>query len=519
MDLHVIDVGSSKQLFVDRMFIESSTGVELVMNPPYQTGEPVLVLDESWERQPDARLGRTGSSVMKEDDGRIRIWYSVDDRTSGNDERYVSYAESSDGIHFTKPVLNLVEVGGTPANNAVIPSMIGGSSVWIDPNAQPEERYKTQAKVYSPEVWGQFHMHSSPDGIRWKLLQNLQIGRGGWDTQSIVFWDPRIGRYVLYTRYWVAKRHGTAEGNESYRTVRRLESDDLRRWDNQSIVMWPDEVDMATYETSVPLRPAGPDSPQGRVPIDYYGALVFKYPDPEGGVYVMLAHANWCWYDSELVVTSMRDDLEVERQETRSLQLPSRFDTRLAVSRDGKIFERCGGRKPFMRPGPEGSFSSRVIWEMPNPIRVGDELWIYYTGVNWDENRIVDPTAQSHLSGIDRAVMRLDGFVSADADYSGGEIITPSIRFAGRRLELNVDTSAGGSVLVELQHENGQPVQGYSEKEATFICGNSVRMPVCWGNRQDVSQLSGKPIKIRFVMRDCKLYAFQFISDHTVSRQ
>ena len=73
MDHHVIDVGSSKQLFVDEMFMESSTGVELVMNPPYQTREPVLVLDESWETQPEARLGRSGNSVVKEDDGTIRI--------------------------------------------------------------------------------------------------------------------------------------------------------------------------------------------------------------------------------------------------------------------------------------------------------------------------------------------------------------------------------------------------------------------------------------------------------------
>ena len=212
-------------------------------------------------------------------------------------------------------MLNLIEVDGSTANNIVIPSTISGSSVWIDPNAPPEERYKTQAKVYNPEVWGQFHMHSSPDGIRWKLLQNIQIDRGGWDTQSIVFWDPSIGRYVLYTRYWIAKRHGTAEGNESYRTVRRLESDDLIRWENQSIVMWPDEEDLGTYETSMPLRPQGPDSPEGRVPVDYYGALVFKYPDAQG-VYIMLAHALWQWYDSDVVVTSMRDDLEVERQET-----------------------------------------------------------------------------------------------------------------------------------------------------------------------------------------------------------
>ena len=115
--------------------------------------------------------------------------------------------------------------------------------------------------------------------------------------------------------------------------------------------------------------------------------------------------------------------------------------------------------------------------------------------------------------------MRLDGFISADADYSGGELLTPSIRFSGSRLELNVDTGAGGSVLVELQHDNGQPIQGYTADEAMYICGNSVRMPVCWGDRQDVSELAGKPIKIRFVMRDCKLYAFQFISDQADSRE
>ena len=508
---HAIDVGSSKQLFVDEMFIESSAGVELVMNPPYQPLEPVLTLDEPWEVQAETSLGNY-SSVIKEDDGRIRIWYHVrkGDYVSSLDQAYVGFAESRDGIHFTKPTLNLIEDNGSTANNIVIPSKIAGSSVWIDPNAPPEERYKTQAKIYSPpEAWGQFHMHSSPDGICWKLFQNLQLDRGGWDTQSIVFWDPAIGRYLLYTRYWVAKRHGTAEGNENYRTVRRLESDDLVRWENQRIVMWPDEADLATYETDVPLLPEGPDSPYGRVPVDYYGASVFKYPD-DGGVYVMVANANWYWYDREPVVVSIRDDMDVVRQKTQRIYGPSRFDARLAVSRDGKSFQRCGGRTPFMRPGPEGNFSSRMVWAMPNPVRMGDELWIYYSGTNRDHDGIVDPAAEGHLTGIGRAVMRLDGFVSADAGYSGGEIVTPPLRFEGSQLELNVDTGGGGSVLVELQDENGRPLDSYTIKEAAFICGNSVRIPVSWGKRRDVSELAGKPTKIRFAMRDCKLYAFQF---------
>ena len=58
---------------------------------------------------------------------------------------------------------------------------------------------------------------------------------------------------------------------------------------------------------------------------------------------------------------------------------------------------------------------------MPNPIRMGDELWIYYVGLNRDENGIVDPLAERKLTGIDRAVLRLDGFVSADVGYGGGE--------------------------------------------------------------------------------------------------
>ena len=356
----------------------------------------------------------------------------------------------------------------------------------------------------------QFHMHGSPDGIHWKFLRRMQLPhRGGWDTQSIIFRDPAIGRYVLYTRRWVARRHTTAEGNENYRTVRRLESDDLANWDNQQTVMWPDEEDLATYETSPALDPAAPEKPYGRTPMDYYGATVFKYPDPDG-VYVMLANANWYWFDREPVVTTVRDDMDVLRTETQQIYGPSRFDARLSVSRDGVNFTRCGGRRPFLSPGPEGGFSSRMVWAMPHPVRMGDEIWLYYSGANRDHDGLIDPAGEGHLSGIGRAILRLDGFVSADAGYGGGEIVTPVVRFEGEGLELNVDTGGGGAVRVELQDAGGRPLGGYTEKDASWICGNSVRMPVRWGKSGDVGALAGQPVRIRFVMRDCKLYAFRF---------
>ncbi len=226
----------------------------------------------------------------------------------------------------------------------------------------------------------------------------------------------------------------------------------------------------------------------------------------------MLANANWYWYDREPIVTVMRDDMGVAREETQNIYGPSRFDARLSVSRDGINFQRCGGRKAFLTPGKEGSFSSRMVWATPSPVPMGDELWIYYSGTNRDHDGVVDPSAGRHLSGIGRAVMRLDGFVSADADYGGGELATPAIRFEGAQLQLNLDTGGGGSVKVELQDHQGRPLTNYTESDASFLCGNSVRMPVRWGERTEVGELSGRPIRIRFVMRDCKLYAFQFTS-------
>ena len=88
------------------------------------------------------------------------------------------------------------------------------------------------------------------------------------------------------------------------------------------------------------------------------------------------------------------------------------------------------------------------------------------------------------------------------------------ITFAGSRLELNVDPGAGGSVRVELLDENEQPIKGYTRDEATALFANSVALPVTWGSNAGVASLAGKPIKIRFLMRDCKLYAFQFTDSH-----
>ena len=220
---------------------------------------------------------------------------------------------------------------------------------------------------------------------------------------------------------------------------------------------------------------------------------MFHYEEADN-VYIMLAQAFWHWQERENAGLG-----------------PSSFDVRLSVSRDGKQFERVGERRSFLANGPDGSFNSRMIWAMPHLIRMGDELWIYYVGTNMDHDKVLDSAAGGeHLSGISRAVMRLDGFVSIDAGYQPGQLTTPPIRFSGKRLELNVETDGGGFVAVECLDENGAALPGYTRADAVEQYGNAVNLPMAWRAGEDISMLAGRVVRLRFHLQDCKLYAFQF---------
>ena len=58
---------------------------------------------------------------------------------------------------------------------------------------------------------------------------------------------------------------------------------------------------------------------------------------------------------------------------------------------------------------------------------------------------------------------------------------------------------------------SGAPIEGFTESDADELNGNSLRMPVSWRGKRDVGMTAGGVVRLRFVMRDAKLYAFQFV--------
>ncbi len=512
-----IQIGSEKQLFIDHKFFETVEGIQLKVNPPHQTRERLVRADAPWES--DARLGSYCTVVQE--GGRIRLWYHVMAGTPppGKNPPFmgVGYAESSDGIHFTKPALGLVERNGSRRNNLVMPPdpnlvTVGGASIWRDDNpaAAADAKYRSWSKLYPKPGSGIRGPHSvwkSPDGLRWTLEQPRASGLRAADTQPSWFWDPRVKRYVGYSREWVRERSGFGARMASYN-----ESDDLVNWDSTYFALEPDErdgtaapalrVDAGRMEVKgedvLPPRErrtasesvaAGEDQVlTPSAPLDFYGPGVFPYE----GVYLALIPVFHHWRGSSHGAS------------------PSTSDVQLAVSRDARHFSRPGGRPSFLRTGPDGSWDSKWLYPVLRPVRMGDELWIYYLGSNRDHAGRRDAKAVREEEAISRAVMRLDGFVSADADYEGGWFLTPPMEFKGSRLELNIDTGAGGSARVEILEESGKPIAGYSMFDADEINANGVAIAAAWGGRSDVSPLAGRSIRLRVRMRAAKLYAFQF---------
>ena len=67
-----------------------------------------------------------------------------------------------------------------------------------------------------------------------------------------------------------------------------------------------------------------------------------------------------------------------------------------------------------------------------------------------------------------------------------------------------------GSVQVEIQSEDGRPLPGFTLADCEETYGDTVERPITWKKGTDVSSLAGTAVRLRFVLKDADLYAFQF---------
>ena len=114
-------------------------------------------------------------------------------------------------------------------------------------------------------------------------------------------------------------------------------------------------------------------------------------------------------------------------------------------------------------------------------------------------------------------VLRTDGFVSLNAGYRRGKVVTKPLTFKGSNLVLNFATSAAGSIHIEIQDEAGRPLPGFALEESPLVWGDDIEYTVRWqrshagaNSDEPLKRIAGKPVRLRLVMKDADLFSLRF---------
>jgi hypothetical protein len=456
------DIGSRLELFVDDWLIETMSNTRLKMHTPVRK-EVVFNFDAPWEGGLSAYV-----TIMKDQD-RFRMYY----RGGGDLSReYTCLAKSQDGIDWIRPSLRLFDFNGPQDNNIIWTGQ--KKAYWeshnfspfkdTNPDAPSSERYKAVTLgrcVIDGDRQKVLLAFVSPDGINWRRLQDEPIiTEGSFDSHNTAFWDGVQKRYVCYLR----------QGRDGKRNVRRSISKDFIHWSQ------PEWLDFGCS----PLEHFYTNGiiPYFRAPHIYLGFPMRFVPE--------------------------RTRIGAEERKTDGLS-----DAVFMSSRDGITWNRTF-MEAFIRPGLDeanwgGAHGNNTpAWGI---IQTSEREISLYVSENYGNY----PEGVNRVPRLRRSVVRVDGFISVSAPYNGGQMLTKPLIFKGTKLMINYSTSAVGSIKVEIQDQLGAAIPGFAFTDATEIYGDEIERVVSWKDSNDVSRLVGRPIRLRFVMKDADLYSIRFV--------
>jgi hypothetical protein len=454
-----IDLGGRLELFVDRYLIESMEGTRLELHRPRETGV-ALEFDRPWEG------AFSGYVTVLQDGARFRMYYRGLPLSGkdGSSLESTCYAESTDGIHWVKPALGLLEVAGSTKNNVILagqPPFSHNFSPFLDsrPGVPPSERYKALAGTSASGLF----VFASGDGIRWtKWRESPVLTEGAFDSQNLAFWSESERSYLAYFRTW------TGGGFSGFRTVSRATSPDLLKWTEPVLMSFGSAGPEHLYTSQT--------QPYFRAP-HIYLALPMRF----------------------IPGCRVLTDDEARRLEVGQGYAADCAETVFMTSRGGNVYDRTF-MEGFIRPGLDpGNWASRAGLSALGVVPTGPaEISLY------KQEHYAQPSNR-----VARYSLRTDGFVSVNAPFAGGEMRTRLLRAAEGSLYLNFSTGAAGSVLVEARDAEGKPVPGYSLHECEPLVGDTIEKRVMWKSDRGSRTPSGQPFQLRFVMKDADLYSIR----------
>lgn len=435
-----------------------------------------------------------GSVIRDPNRGQFKMWYvavSKGERLDASTPRSVpwrvGYAESADGINWTKPNLGLVESGGNTDNNLVkLDPHIGVLNLKVlyepdDPN--PAHRYKMGAHVWFPKNesrLGTLAPYVSADGLTWKLLAEADPKDAEMPESHTVIpplhFEPVGGLYKWDGLYHISGQNAMAAARPYHgRVSRTFVSADFANWSQSSAIQF---VRSSQHQ----LLGAG----KSRIGEQTHeGISVWN----RGNVLVGI---SGMWHGT---------------QEWKDLTI----DLGFVVSNDGIRFREPAHEHIFLRRGKDGEWDQGGLLQGQGFENVGDETRIYYGA--WDPRAWQNSPPRG---GVGIATLPRDRFADfvvdettrGSGDYqmpeTASEFITSSIDLKGQdshRFYIN----AGGlgeeaALKVELLSHHMVALPEYSGDNAALVRESGFQTPIGWSGRHDIGGLPERArCKVTFV--------------------
>ena len=492
MKVTAIDIGSRLELFVDEALIDRTVGAELRLHHPVPR-EIALIHDALWEGN------SCGYYTVFQDGDLYKMYYRGGEQVlKGEPTAHPSvtcFAQSADGIHWSKPDLQLIEYAGSKRNN-IVHNGRGADSFAPFRDANPARPgggiFKAVGGGKGPDGKPALFAFQSADGLRWSPVGDGPVAtQGMFDSQNLAFWDRERGQYRAY---WRAFRDpATDEAVEamapaSVRDIVTATSDDFLHWSDPVWLRYPGVPDEELYTNQV--------IPYFRAPHIFLG-FPTRYLDRG-------------WSDSMRSLPGLEH--RKQRSATSEREGTALTDGLFMSSRDGRSFKRW--REAFIRPGLRSGSNwvygdNYQAWGMVTTKSMmeeaPDELSFFASENYWMPGG----------SRLRRFTLRVDGFVSVQAPARGAEMVTRPLVFSGDRLMLNFSTSAAGSVRVEIRRGDGQPAEGHALEDCAELFGDELERVVTWKKGADVGTLAGQVVTLRFAMQDADLYSMRFSPVHS----
>lgn len=457
--------GPWRRLFLDAAVVEEQQGLQRIFHAAKKhPANPVIKRDKPWEGISAITGPYVYGTVFREGE-KLRLWYEVHNRGS-----HTGYAESPDGITWTKPELGLIEFEGSKANNLVVssfqPEITGGRchnpSILRRPNeSDPQKRYA----LYGFDGGsGHARVAFSPDGLRWKFAPETEK-QPLFTSSDVVnfFYDPYQARY--FATWKTRNRRGRAVGVAW--------SEDGLKWHKplDGPVFVADDLD--------------PDATQ------IYGMPVFPYQ----GLYL---GQPWIYCARYLKYGEYSTNRLYENQEGS----PRTMEVQIAWSWDLINWTRPAVREQFIPRGAKGEWDSGMIVTARAPVIVNDQLYFYYGGCDGlhDDKRV--------NAAIGLATLRLDGFCSMRAGDAEGWLLTRREPFREPAVTINARTTGNGFVTAEILDRRGRVLPGCSRQDCLAFSGDGVRQVLKWKTPQFPEDRKADDYRIRFWLKNAELFSY-----------